>query len=58
MSKYFCCYFASYEELKAELKKVDNAYDAKVIAQCLEARNCLTYWINSAWERYFELNRI
>lgn len=58
MSKYYCCYFASIEELKAELKKVNDANDAKIIAESCEARLCPTNWVRLALDRYFELNRV
>ena len=53
MSKYYCCYFFSYEDLMKTLKKVDNSSDAKIIAQSLEARGCAGSWIKSAYDRYF-----
>lgn len=55
MSKYYCCYFFSYDDLMKTLKKVDNSSDAKIIAQSLEARGCAGSWIKSAYDRYFEL---
>ena len=55
MSKYYCCYFFSFEDLKKTLKKVDNSSDAKIIAQSLEARGCSSCWIKEAYNRYFEL---
>ena len=55
MSKYYCCLFNSFEELTATLKKVNKSYDAKVIAQSLEARMCPSHWIREAYNRYFEL---
>ena len=58
MSEYYCCYFCNFEELQRELKKVNNCYDAKVIAQSLESRSCPGTWIRTAYNRYFELVKL
>lgn len=55
MSKYYACLFCNYDELKETLCKIDNSYDAQVIAQSLEARSCPSYWIQEAYNKYFEL---
>lgn len=55
MSKYYNCYFANFEELIAELKKVNKASDAKAIAESCEARNCPSVWTRSALKKYYEL---
>lgn len=55
MSKYYCCYFSSYEDLMKTLKKVDKSSDAEIIAQSLEARGCAGSWIRAAYDRCFEL---
>lgn len=41
MSKYYTCYFASFNELEAELKKVTKAEDARVIAGVCETHVCV-----------------
>lgn len=56
MSKYYCCYFSSFEELKRALKKVDKSSDAQIIAQSLEARGSCGSWIREAYDRCFELS--
>lgn len=57
MSKYYSCYFLSYEDLEETLKKVDKSSDALIIAQSLEARCCPGSWIRFAYDKYYKLIR-
>ena len=55
MGKYYACYFCTFEELQAELKKVTKKQEALEIVQSLEVRGCLSYWIRAAYNKYYEL---